>query len=87
MCVHNFSPLPKMLPPGARYPLCSLLVSALATTITGNASNESLLIPRISIIPFDYPLQLKMIRFSVKISFVITTNKLQGHSLRFSKMY
>ncbi|XP_015375540.1 PREDICTED: uncharacterized protein LOC107170048 [Diuraphis noxia] len=49
-----------------------------AIIMTGSAKGESILIPRIPIIPSDYPFQFKRVQFPVKVCFAMTTNKSQG---------
>ncbi|GBL79097.1 hypothetical protein AVEN_92353-1 [Araneus ventricosus] len=53
-----------------------------ATIMTGHAAGEDVLIPRIPIIPSDFPFQFKRIQFHVRLSFAMSTNKAQGQSLK-----
>lgn len=53
-----------------------------ATILTGAAKGESVLIPRIPIIPTDLPFQFKRLQFPIRVSFAMTINKAQGQTLR-----
>ena len=46
------------------------------------ATIESVLIPRIPIIPTDLPFQFKRLQFPIRVSFAMTINKEQGQTLR-----
>jgi len=50
----------------------------IAIVLTGPAVGQTVLIPRIPIIPNDLLFNFKRIQFLVKVSFVITINKAQG---------
>ena len=52
-----------------------------AIVITGCARGDILLIPRITLIPTDYPFEFKRIQFPLKVCFAMTINKSQGQSL------
>jgi len=53
-----------------------------AQIMTGSAKDESVFIPRIPIIPSDYPFQFKRMQFPVKVCFAMTINKSQGQTLK-----
>lgn len=53
-----------------------------AEIITGRWRGEIVFIPRIPMIPNDYPFKFKRLQFPVKLSFAITINKSQGQSLK-----
>jgi len=46
-----------------------------AIIMTGSAKGGAVLIPRIPIIPSNYPFQFERMQFPVKVCFVITINK------------
>ncbi|KAL4112577.1 hypothetical protein QTP88_016332 [Uroleucon formosanum] len=50
--------------------------------MTGSAKCESVFIPRIPMIPSDYPFQFKRMQFPVKVCFAMTINKSQGQTLK-----
>jgi len=53
-----------------------------ATIITPSGRGESVFIPRIPLIPTDYPFEFKRLQFPVKVCFAMTINKSQGQSLK-----
>lgn len=53
-----------------------------ATVFTSYARGESVFIPRILLIPSDYPFQFKRLQFPLKVCFVMTINKFQRQSLK-----
>ncbi|KAL4098638.1 hypothetical protein QTP88_023201 [Uroleucon formosanum] len=53
-----------------------------AQIMTGSAKGESVFIPRIPMIPLDYPFQFKRIQFPVISCFAMTINKSQGQTLK-----
>ncbi|XP_015380518.1 PREDICTED: uncharacterized protein LOC107174180 [Diuraphis noxia] len=55
-----------------------------AIIMTGFAKGKSVLIPRIPMIPSDYPFQFKRMQFPVKACFAITINKSRRQTLKFA---
>ena len=53
-----------------------------ATILTGSDTGESIFIPRIPIIPNNYPFELKRAQFPVNIRLAMTINKSQGKNLK-----
>lgn len=53
-----------------------------ATVLTGPAVGQTVLIPRIPMIPTDLPFNFKRIQFPVKVSFAVTINKAQGQTFK-----
>ena len=49
--------------------------------MTGPAVGQTVLIPRIPMIPNDLPFNFKRIQFLVKLLFAVTINKAQGQTL------
>ena len=58
-----------------------------ATIITGQHSGEDVYLPRIPLIPSDYPFEFKSLQFPLKLSFAMTINKAQGQSLQCCGLY
>lgn len=54
-----------------------------ATIFTGCARGESVFIPRIPLIPSEYPFEFKRLQFPLKVCFAMTINKSQGQTLKF----
>lgn len=52
------------------------------TILTGCSRGETVFIPRIPLIPSEYPFEFKRLQFPIKMSFAITINKSQGQSLK-----
>jgi ATP-dependent DNA helicase PIF1 len=53
-----------------------------AEIMTGSAKGKSVFIPRIPMIPTDYPFQLKRMQFSVKLCFAMAINKSNNENCR-----
>lgn len=53
-----------------------------ATVITGCARGDTVFIPRIPLIPSDYPFEFKRVQFPLKLCFTMTINKSQGQSFK-----
>ena len=58
-----------------------------ATIITGQNSGQSVLIPRIPLIPNESPISFKRLQFPLRISFAFTINKSQGQTLKTVGLY
>ncbi|XP_060855618.1 uncharacterized protein LOC132933334 [Metopolophium dirhodum] len=81
MLLRNLSP-PKLCN-GTRLRITDLQKNLIeAQIMTGFAKGESVFIPRIPIIPSDYPFQFKRMQFPVKVCFAMTINKSQGQTLK-----
>ncbi|XP_076298040.1 uncharacterized protein LOC143217539 [Lasioglossum baleicum] len=65
-----------------------LLIKALhrhvihAMILTGSGKGEMVFIPRIPIIPTNFPFQFKRIQFPISVCFAMTINKAQGQTLQ-----
>ncbi|GBM00071.1 hypothetical protein AVEN_214136-1 [Araneus ventricosus] len=57
-----------------------------AIIMTGHAADQNVFIPRIPIIPSDFPFQCKRHQFPVRLSFTMSINKAQGHSLKIVRL-
>jgi ATP-dependent DNA helicase PIF1 len=53
-----------------------------ATVFTECAEDETVFIPRIPIIPSDYPFEFQRLQFPLKVCFAMTINKSQGQFLK-----
>lgn len=81
MLLRNFKP-PKLCN-GTRLRIKALKRNIIeAIIITGCGKGESVFIPRIPLIPTEYPFEFKRLQFPLKLSFAITINKSQGQSLQ-----
>ena len=58
-----------------------------ATIMTGQYSGESVLIPRIPLIPNDSPIPFKRLQFPLRVCFAFTINKSQGQTLKTVGLY
>ena len=58
-----------------------------ATIMTGCAKGEDAFIPRISIIPSDFPIEFKRLQFPVHLSYAMTINKSLGKILMVAGLY
>lgn len=56
------------------------------TILTGCGSGETVCIPRIPMIPSEFPFQVKKLQFPVKIYFAMTINNVQGQILNVVKI-
>lgn len=75
---------PPKLCNGTRLRVVSLQKNVIeATILTGCGKGENVFIPRIPIIPSNYPFKFKRLQFPVNLCFVMTINKSQGQT--FSK--
>lgn len=81
MLLRNLDP-PKLCN-GTRLAVKKLMPNVIeATIISGKSKGEDVLIPRIPMVPTDFPFNFKRIQFPVRLAFAITINKAQGQSLR-----
>ena len=58
-----------------------------AKIITGQCSGQTVLIPRIPLIPNDSPIPFKRLQFPVRVCFAFTVNKAQGQTLQTVGLY
>ena len=58
-----------------------------ANIISGKFKGDSVLIPRIPIIPTDLPFQFKRLQFPLQLAFGITINKAQGQTLKIAGIH
>ncbi|KAJ8883879.1 hypothetical protein PR048_015734, partial [Dryococelus australis] len=58
-----------------------------ATILTSKAKGQDVLIPRIPIIPNNFPFQFKRLEFPLKTSFSMTINKPQGQTLKVARIH
>jgi len=83
MCLRNLNP--PILCNGTRLQVIGMMDNVIeATILTGRGKGERVFIPRIPLIPSDYPFQFKRLQFPVKICFAMTINKSQGQSIQYT---
>ena len=58
-----------------------------AKILTGVAEGEDVFLPRIGLVPSDYPFEFKRMQFPVKPAFCLTINKAQGQSLKVAGLH
>ena len=58
-----------------------------AEILSGKYSGQRVLIPRIPMIPENYPFQFKRIQFPVKLCFAMSINKAQGQTLKVAGLH
>lgn len=81
MLLRNLSP-PKLCN-GTRLKVTVLQRNLIqAEILTGCGSGETVYIPRIPLIPNNYPFQFKRTQFPVAVCFAMTINKSQGQTLK-----
>ncbi|GBN82619.1 hypothetical protein AVEN_234735-1 [Araneus ventricosus] len=81
MLLRNLDP-PKLCN-GSRLIVKALHAHVIEVTIlTGPFEGEHVLIPRIPLIPIDFPFSFQRLQFPLRLAFAITINKAQGQSLR-----
>lgn len=81
MLLRNLSP-PKLCN-GTRLKVVSLQRNLIeAEILTGCGAGESVLIPRIPLIPNNFPFQFKRVQFPISVCFAMTINKSQGQTLQ-----
>ncbi|GBM47119.1 hypothetical protein AVEN_24248-1 [Araneus ventricosus] len=78
MLLRNFHP-PSLFN-GIRLCIQILMPNIIEATIMKRG--EGVFIPRIPIIPSDFPFQFRHIKFPVRLSFAMSINKAQGQSLK-----
>ena len=81
MLLRNLTP-PKLCN-GTRLKVVSLQRNLIeADILTGCGAGETVLIPRIPLIPNNFPFQFKRVQFPVSVCFAMTINKSQGQTLK-----
>ncbi|XP_069965797.1 uncharacterized protein [Bactrocera oleae] len=81
MLLRNLNP-PKLCN-GTRLRVISLQKNIIeAVVMTGYGKGETVFIPRIPIIPSNYPFQFKRLQFPINVSFAMTINKSQAQTLK-----
>ena len=58
-----------------------------AKILTGVSEGEDVFLPRIGLVPSDYPFEFKRMQFPVKPAFCLTINKAQGQSLKVAGLH
>lgn len=81
MLLRNLTP-PKLCN-GTRLKVISLQKNLIeAEILTGCGVGEAVFIPRIPLIPHNYPFEFKRVQFPVSVCFAMTINKSQGQTLK-----
>ncbi|GFV25725.1 ATP-dependent DNA helicase [Trichonephila clavipes] len=65
--------------------MCCL--GGVATILTGEAKGDNVLIPRIPIIPNNFPFNFKRLQFPLKVAFSMTINKSQGKTIKVAGLH
>nr|XP_018910130.1 PREDICTED: uncharacterized protein LOC109039193 [Bemisia tabaci] len=77
--------LPPILCNGTRLQIIALRKNTIeAKILTGDGKGQTTFIPKIPMIPNDYPFQFKRIQFPIRLAFAISINKSQGQSLTYA---
>ena len=58
-----------------------------AKILTGQYKGEEVMIPKIPLIPSDYPFNFRRLQFRIKLCFSMTINKYQGQSFKVVGLY
>lgn len=83
ICLRNLNP--PILCNGTRLQIIKLMHNIIeAIILTGKGKGETVFIPRIPLIPTDYPFNFKRLQFPVKVCFAMTINKAQGQSIKYT---
>ena len=77
-----FNLYPPKLCKRTRLRVTGLMNIMVPTIITGSGTGESVFIPRISVIPNNYPFETKRIQFPVSICLAMTINTSRGQTLK-----
>jgi ATP-dependent DNA helicase PIF1 len=73
---------PSWLCNGTRLVIKKLMKNVIeAIILNGKFRGENILLPRISIIPTDVPIQFKCLQFPNRLAFAMTINKSQGQTM------
>ena len=59
----------------------------LATIITGKYAGEDVFIPRLGLLPSNFPVEFKRTQFPIKPCFALSINKSQGQSLKIAGVH
>ena len=72
---------PPKLCNGTRMIITRLMPNVIESTLlSGKYKGESVLIPRIPMIPTDMPFEFKRLQFPIRLAFAMTINKAQGQT-------